>query len=152
MNSYLEEKGTSEICPIIAITRGSKILIGLRHYTPEKWKATSVWTLPGGRCEDGEKVEATLRREVAEEVGITQLDINSFLGRIDGAKEGDMVYVFIGSTSQEPQLMEPEKFSEWKWKDIDRIPENFINLNALSLIRKFIHNSSALTKGKGNGI
>lgn len=34
--------------------------------------------------------------------------------------------------------MEPEKFSEWKWCDIDEIPENFINPPALELARKYI--------------
>jgi len=137
----LEEKGTSKICPAIAIMRDKKIIIGLRHYTPDKWKAISVWTLPGGRCDDGEKVETTLRREVVEETGITQLNIDNFLGEIDGVKEGDVVYLFVGTSEQNPKLLEPEKFSEWKWEDVNRIPKNFINPGVLKLVQNFVNNA-----------
>lgn len=114
----------------------------MRHYTPKKWQKISVWTIPGGRCDDKEKIEITLRREVAEEVGITDLNITNFLGEVAGAKDGDIVYVFAGNTNEEPKLLEPEKFSEWKWEDIDKIPENFINPQVLSLIIDFVRKPS----------
>lgn len=134
----LKEIGNPAICPVIAIMKSNRLLIGLRHYTPDKWKAISVWTIPWGRCDAGEIIETALRREVAEEVGITRLDIAGFLGEIAGAKEGDRVYLFAGTADDEPELLEPEKFSEWKWEDINTIPENFINPRALALIRDFM--------------
>lgn len=134
----LRATGNSAICPAIAIVRDGKLLVGLRHYTPDKWKTVSVWTIPGGRCDEGEPVEITLRREVAEEVGIGELEITDFLGEIPGAKEGDILYLFAGTTTEEPQLLEPEKFSEWKWEDPAAMPENFINPRALELIREFL--------------
>ena len=130
--------GNTTLCPAIALIRGTEILIGLRHYTPDKWKHISVWTIPGGRSDDGETIEITLRREVAEEIGVTDFDISHFLGTVDGAKEGDIVYLFAGSTSQEPQNIEPEKFSEWAWVDINKIPENFINPKLLMMIKDFL--------------
>jgi ADP-ribose pyrophosphatase YjhB (NUDIX family) len=136
--NHLEKLGRITNCPVVAIIKDHKILIGLRNYTPDKWKDVSVWTLPGGRCDIGETIGETLFRETLEEVGISELVITDFLGKINGAKEGDVVYVFIGKTKQEPKLLEPEKFSEWKWQDINMIPENFINLEALKLIQKFI--------------
>lgn len=130
--------GNKNICPVIAFIRGTKILTGLRHYTSDQWKDISVWTLPGGRCDEGETIGTTLRREIAEEVGITDFETSHFLGTIDGVQEGDIVYLFTGSTAQEMQNMEPEKFSEWTWTDIDAFPENFINQKALTLIREFL--------------
>lgn len=132
--------GTEKICSVVALMNGSKLLIGLRHYTPDKWKKTSVWTLPGGRCDKGETLGQTLTREVAEEVGITEFQISEFLGKAPGAKDGDMVYTFIGQTKQEPKLMEPLKFSEWKWAEIDKISTNFINTEVLDLIKKTLNN------------
>ena len=129
--------GNKTICPAVAIVRDGKMLIGLRHYTPEKFKNISLWTTPGGRCDQGETIGQTLRRETAEETGIINFEITEYLGEVLGAKEGDIVPVFIGSTDEEPRLMEPEKFSEWKWEDVNSIPENFINPAALLLIKSY---------------
>lgn len=95
--------------------RDGKILTGRRHYTPDKWQTISVWTVPGGRCDSGENLQETLQREVREEVGITDFKIVDFIGEVSGAKEGDIVPIFFCTTKQDFKLMEPEKFSEWRW-------------------------------------
>ena len=142
MNNTLLEQlathGAKTTCPAVAIIRDGKMLIGLRHYTPEKFKKISLWTVPGGRCDDGETVETALRRETVEETGIEDLKIIDYLGDVPGAKEGDVVPLFIGATDKEPRLMEPEKFSEWKWCGLNDIPENFINHAALVLIKEYL--------------
>ncbi len=130
--------GNSKTCVAACIIRGGRLLIGLRHYTPDKWKKVDMWTTPGGRCETGETIEAALRRETVEEVGINGLKIAAFLGIVPGAMPGDTLYVFACETGEEPRLMEPEKFSEWKWEEPDKIPANFINPAALKLIAEFI--------------
>jgi len=130
--------GDQTICPVIALVRNNQLLIGLRHYTPDKWKEISVWTLPGGRCDKGELLGETLKREVREEIGINDIKISQFLGIVPGAKNGDVVYTFLGETNENPKLIEPEKFSEWKWCDINQIPSNFININSLKLIKEKI--------------
>jgi len=135
LEEHLKKVGTNKMAPVVFIVKENKLLIGLRNYTPDKWKTTSVWTIPGGRCDDGETLEKTLRRETAEEVGITNLSITDYLGTVPGAKEGDVVFVFKGETNQEPKLMEPEKFSEWKWCPLSEIPNNFINPPSLKLIK-----------------
>lgn len=134
----LKDVGNSTTCPVVAIVRDGRLLVGLRHYTQDKQKVTSVWTIPGGRCDGGETIEETLRRETFEEVGITRLNIVSYLGEVAGAKAGDTVHVFAGATDQEPVLREPEKFSEWRWEKVDRISESFINRAALELIENFV--------------
>lgn len=134
LEKYLKRIGTNKMCPVVFIFKEDKLLIGLRHYTPDKWKKISVWTAPGGRCDKGETLEKTLRREAAEEVGITDLKITNYLGTVPGAKEGDVVFVFRAETNQEPKLMEPEKFSVWKWSKVSEIPKNFINPVSLKLV------------------
>lgn len=134
LNLILKKKGGNKAVPIAFIFKNNKLLIGLRNYTPAKWKAISVWTVPGGRCDNGETLKTTLRREVLEEVGINDLIIIKYLGSVPGAKYGDIVFVFKAETTQEPKLMEPDKFSEWKWCKVSEIPSNFINPDALKLI------------------
>lgn len=120
----LLKNGNGVTCPIAVIVKGGKILTGHRHYTPDKWRKISVWTIPGGRSDFGETIEQTLRREVAEEVNITELKILDFIGESPGAKEDDIVPMFYCTTDQESKLMEPEKFSEWKWITIDEYISN----------------------------
>ena len=134
----LARRGNRQTCPAVFICRADRVIIGLRHYTPDKFKDISLWTTPGGRCDDGETVEETLRRETHEEVGLDDLRITAFLGDVPGAKEGDVVPVFVGETAGEPTLMEPEKFSEWRWQPLDDIPHPFINPAALSLVRQWV--------------
>ncbi len=69
-------------------------------------------------------MEQTLRREVAEEIGITNFEVEDFLGEVPGAKEGDIVSVFFCTTAKDVRLMEPEKFSEWRWVPIREYLEN----------------------------
>ena len=134
LNEMLGKVGTDKMAVVVRIMRDNKMLIGLRNYNKEQWKKVSVWTTPGGRCGGDETFAQTLKREVFEEVGITDLKITDYLGNTPGAKEGDTLFVFKGETNQEPRLMEPEKFSEWKWCPMDQIPDNFINPKSLTLL------------------
>jgi ADP-ribose pyrophosphatase YjhB (NUDIX family) len=140
MSDKLKQMGDSRTCPAAFVVRDGKILIGFRHYTQEQWKQIDVWTCPGGRCDEGEAVEKTLRRETAEEIGVDELEICEYLGEVPGAKEGDIVPVFVCrmGPGQEPKLMEPEKFSEWRWVTPEEVPENFINPRGLALVREWL--------------
>ena len=116
---FLNLSGDGIRCAVGILVNNGRILIGHRHYTKDKWKDVSVWTIPGGRSDAGETIEQTLRREVEEEVGITKLEIKDFIGEVAGAKEGDIVLIFYCLTTDDAKLMEPEKFSEWKWISVD---------------------------------
>ena len=126
------------ICTAGIFIRDGKVLLGLRRYEAKHYKDADFWTTPGGRCDEGEDVETTLRREVLEEIGIEAFEIYRELGMVPGAKEGDEVHVFLCGTNEQEKLMEPEKFTEWKWFFKDEIPENFINENVLEMIKKNI--------------
>lgn len=138
MENQLSKIGDKTTCPVAVIVRNGKVLMGLRHYTPDKWKTISVWTIPGGRCDSGETLETTLRREVEEETGINDLEILKYLGEVPGSKSRDIVPLFICNSKQEARLIEPEKFSKWRWFSEKEYPENFINSVALELIKKYI--------------
>lgn len=134
--SKLKEVAKPHDIAVVFIVKNGKLLIGLRNYTAKDWRDISVWTVPGGHCEDGETFEQAARREAQEETGINDLKFTDYLGVVPGAKEGDTVYVFSADTQMEPKLMEPDNFTEWKWRLLDEIPSNFINPEALKLLKK----------------
>lgn len=141
MQEQLKRKGNKKLCPIAIIVREGKMLMGYRHYTPDKWKKISVWTCPGGRCDHGENVEQALRREVKEETGISDLRIVEYIGETKGAKDGDKILVFFCDTEQTPRLMEPQKFSEWRWLDLENHLEDSLgvfNPHAQELVIDFL--------------
>ena len=40
-------------CPCLMLAKNRSLLLSLRHYTPDKWKSSAVWTTPGDRCDPG---------------------------------------------------------------------------------------------------
>lgn len=117
----------NHLCTSGIIVRQGKVLLGNRLYDD-----ANVWISPGGRCENGESPETALLRELAEEIGISDARIVCKLGEKDGAYKDergrDRVVVFRVVTAQEPRLMEPQKFREWKWFGFDELPKNLLDL------------------------
>jgi 8-oxo-dGTP pyrophosphatase MutT (NUDIX family) len=85
-----------------------------------------------------ETIEDWLRRETYEEVGIDNFHIREYLWDVRAASIECSLSVFICESDIEPSLMEPDKFSCWKWENIDSIPENFINIPALNLVKQYL--------------
>lgn len=113
----------------VMIKDGNKILLGHRC---DNYKDTGgihepgSWTLPGGKQEYNETVLEGAAREVKEE---TNLDISelSFFGLSDDIqpdKHYVTIQVIANNYSGELKNLEPTKHSEWKWFDINDLPEN----------------------------
>ena len=113
----------------VMIKDGNKILLGHRSakrkdtggiYEPD------TWTLPGGKQEYDETVIDTAIREIKEE---TNLDIkNPEVYSVSDDFQSDRHFVTIEMIATEykgkVKIMEPEKEDEWKWFDLDNLPEN----------------------------
>lgn len=141
MHAILTQQGTPETCAAAIVIRDNKVLLGLRHYHPRKMgseerETISVWTTPGGRCDEGECIRDTLTRETYEEIGVREITIHAHIATYDGAKEGDTVHAFHCEIHEEPQHMEPEKFSEWRWFSLNELPENIINAHTREAIAR----------------
>jgi len=136
LEGKLREVGNKNACPMAIMYSQGKILTGLRNYKAD----CSVWTIPGGRCEIGETLKQTLRREVFEEVGITEFEIVDFLTEAPGISDGDVLQIFFCTTNQEAKLMEPQKFSCWKWLPVEEYVTNEKYCGFNQPARKIIEN------------
>ncbi len=99
----------------------NRLLSGLRKYDEGEY-----WIVPGGRSDVGETLGETLKRELKEECNITQYKIKKYLGTKEGVNEGDKVNWFLIEVDNLEQIKnnEPEKFKEWKFIEIDKLPKN----------------------------
>lgn len=102
-----------------------KVLLGNRSNA----HGAGEWSFPGGHLEFGETIFETAKREVKEE---TDLDVSEFklisvFDEMRYIKTDGKHYLNISVRAVykggEPKLMEPDKCIEWKWFDIDKLPD-----------------------------
>lgn len=119
----------------IFVVQESKLLFGRRKNTYGK----GSWGLPGGHLEYGEKLIDAAKRELEEETGIKDGNL-SLVAIIDDPRQ-DQHYIHIAFKLEnfvgEVKLMEPEKCEEWKFFNINELPEN-IFIGHKKIIESFI--------------
>src|SRR5687768_133282 len=99
------------------VVRDGELLMVQRDREP----ARGAWTLPGGRVEHGEYLEAALRREVSEETGI-DVEIERLLGIFEVV--GDPHYVILDFLATAPAGAEPRPNTDAaaaRWVPLDEV-------------------------------
>jgi mutator protein MutT len=86
-----------------------------------------LWQKPGGEVEFGETVIEAIKRETKEEIGV-DLEILDFLGYTDHIIKGEeqhwVAFNYLAKISNgTPQILEPHKFDELQWFDLENLPE-----------------------------
>lgn len=124
----MEEKKKIGVGIGVMLLKDNKVLLGKRHEDPEKasskLKGAGTWTMPGGKLEFGESFEEGARRETLEETGIILNKADVICVNND---KGDTAhFITIGLFSDdfegEPQVLEPEVITEWRWFDLNELP------------------------------
>jgi 8-oxo-dGTP diphosphatase len=113
----------------VMMMKDGKVLLGRRHDDPNKADSElhgeGTWTMPGGKMHFGETFEECALREVREETGIILNDMN-IIG-VNNDKKGEKHFITIGlfsdNFSGEPKIMEPDEITEWRWFELDKLPE-----------------------------
>lgn len=113
----------------IMILKNNKILLGHRVkngddtggiYEPDSW------CLPGGKQEYNETLYECAIRETKEETNldISMLKVFGAVDDIQPQKHFVTIWVLANDYQGELKVMEPNKQDQWKWFDINHLPEN----------------------------
>ncbi|HYH35498.1 MAG TPA: NUDIX domain-containing protein [Nocardioides sp.] len=128
---------------------GPEVLLQLRHHTgymDGHWAAAAA-----GHVERGETAYDAARREAAEELGVTDVDLVFELTMQRTAHDlpiDERVDFFFTarSWSGEPRIVEPQKCAELRWSALSALPEPMVPHEAFAL-RSLGHGPSYLTFG-----
>lgn len=88
------------------------------------------WDIPGGRIIEGYSVEETLRKEVEEELGITDIEIirqfdaliSNFKIPLENENLGLALFVYLCRTKERSFRLSPEH-TEYKWVTVKEAKE-----------------------------
>ncbi len=106
---------------VIVLNNQNQILLGRRKNA----HGDGDWAPPGGHLEFGETPIQCAKRELLEETGLTLLNAkeSNFTNDVFVKDSKHYVTVFVeGNVEGDPQVLEPDKCSEWKWFDWDNLP------------------------------
>ncbi len=86
------------------------------------------WGFPKGHPEAGESDMETLKRELAEETGITELQIDTDVPPLrmayqfenhEGVEVDKTVVLYVGYSSEEPRVVIPEEILQVGWYHVE---------------------------------
>jgi 8-oxo-dGTP diphosphatase len=107
----------------VFVVKDGKFLMGKRLGA----HGAGTWTIPGGHLEYNETFEQTTERETLEETGVKIANVTFAAVTNDIFNDENKHYVTVWMMSDwaegEPKIMEPDKFVEQRWVDIDELPE-----------------------------
>lgn len=114
---------------IMMLNEEGKVLLGKRHEDPAKadseLKGQGTWTMPGGKLHFQESFEEGAKREVMEETAMKLLGVRVICVNNDMVDTAHFVTagLFSDNFEGEPQVMEPDEITEWRWFDLNDLPE-----------------------------
>lgn len=131
----------------VMILKDGKVLLGKRHDDPEKADSElhgeGTWTMPGGKLDFLEMLKDCAFREVFEETGIKIKKENIKLISVTDDVAKDVHFVTIGFLCEEfegePKVTEPDEITEWKWYNLNNLPERIFSPSA-KIIKAYINN------------
>ena len=130
----------------VIIIEDNKVLLGHRSKNKEDTGGIvgrDTWTLPGGKQEFDETIQECAVRETKEECNLDVSDIKVLTACDDVAPDKHFVTIttIANHHSGDPVVMEPTKEDEWKWFDIDNLPDNLYppTINSLNYYKENIY-------------
>src|SRR3989338_1421190 len=128
----------------VFIVKDNKLLLGKRKNALKG----NAWCLPGGHLEYKELMEHTAARELEEETGLKAQKL-TFENIVNDPNNKGGHYIHIGfcadNVQGKPTVREPDKCSEWKWFDLDKLPNKLFGGHS-ALIKLFVKKRGHFTE------
>jgi 8-oxo-dGTP diphosphatase len=113
---------------VLIINEKNQILLGHRVSTEDTGGIfePNTWTLPGGKMDYNETIYECAIREVKEETNLDIRDLEVYSANDDIAPDRHFVTLEMtaGILDGQVKVMEPNKIDEWRWFDMDNLPDN----------------------------
>jgi 8-oxo-dGTP diphosphatase len=112
-----------------------QVLLGLRQGS----HGAGEWSFPGGHLDFGETIFNCAQRETKEETNleIDEFELISVANEMRYLESDGKHYINIGIKAVykdgEPEIMEPDKCLEWKWFDLNDLPEKLFQGTELTI-------------------
>jgi putative (di)nucleoside polyphosphate hydrolase len=121
---------------MMLVNKDNKVFVGKRIDN-----TAEAWQMPQGGVDDGENFEVAALRELYEEAGTRKVEIVAeskdwhyydlpvdlvpklWKGKYRGQKQKWFVLRFLGEDTDINIKTDHPEFSQWKWVDIDLLPE-----------------------------
>ncbi|MFJ4570627.1 NUDIX domain-containing protein [Streptomyces sp. NPDC088846] len=132
-----EHRDRSVVGAHLYLECGGAVLLGKRH--PDSAFAPSTWHLPAGHREAYESAIACVIRETAEETGIiiepSDLSLVHTLDLRDTDSPIPRIQLFFAASrwSGEPQVLEPERCTQWRWWPLNVLPDQLVGYTRTAL-------------------
>lgn len=121
------EPGVMVGVSVFLLNEKNQLLVGERDNASS---GTGCWGLPGGGMEAGQTPKETGRREMEEETSIIieeeDMEFATFTNDVFIEESGEhwiTLYFICRKFKGEAERVEPHKCKQWKWVDLDNIPE-----------------------------
>lgn len=110
-----------------------------------KWRG--LWGVPGGKIEWGETIEAALKREFSEEVGLELFNIRPSLTQeavLDPQfhKPAHFILLNFFAESKAEGITPNEEILEWVWLEAEQAFEYSLNTFTRTLVEAYLNQSS----------
>ncbi|MFJ8473776.1 NUDIX domain-containing protein [Kitasatospora sp. NPDC094011] len=115
------------VCVIVHDEQAGRV-VGV-HYANDSWSTVPAWTVPGGKAEEGERLDEAAARELREETGLVvdpgELRLVHTIQVRDGWDgQGPFLLSAFAATSWRgtPTNTEPTKHLAVRWVDANALP------------------------------
>ena len=127
----------------VLFVKEGKVLLGKRHDDPVKADSElhgeGTLTIPGGKMDFQERPREGARREALEECNLLARELE--LISVGNEVVPEAHFITLGFLCRdfkgEPEVMEPDEITEWRWFDPKELPERVFP-PALKIIKNYL--------------